>query len=761
MTSAAQCPHSEGFRWSRLASPTNLGVVRFQQAGQQTYRAMMFVVVSMLAGLLVAATMLPAVSAAGAMVSAAANASDNVAVDFLAPPQAQRSEVKLANGETLAYFFDENRVYVPLNEISPTMRQAQLAIEDHRFYEHGALDLKATLRALVSNISNGTTIQGGSSISQQYVKMVLVSEAAARDDQAGIAKAQERSLTRKVTELRYAMAVEKQLTKDEILERYLNIAYYGNGAYGVEAAAQHFYDVSAKDLNLEQSAMLAGLVQNPVATNPAQYPGIATERRNVVLNRMLELGWAETAAAEEAKNTDWDPAGIRNFRNGCVGTQYPFLCDYVRRSVEKVPGLGATPEERLTALRRGGLTVDTKIDTSVQDAAQRAIDARLDPRDPVISVVAMVEPGTGHILAMAQNRPVMGDNTAAGETYYNHAVGGPTSQNDMGGAEGYQVGSTFKPFVSAAALEQGIGLDKVYDAADGMEFRGQEFSSCAGDYTAGPYEVSNSTNTNGPMNMMRAMAYSVNTYFIQLGRDTGGCNVTRMVEKLGVNLAAPGEWSTYSEFASLPLGAAEVAPLSMAAAYATFAARGQHCEPVILQRVLDDAGREVPVPGANCRQVLSPEIADQMNALLQHVMTGTGSRAVVPGGYAQAGKTGTIDDSQAVWFVGYTPTVATASMIAIDKTHPYWSSSSYARQTPSLKNLRLPYSRYYMEGSGSGDVGQDIYRPAMAAALSDRPATDFVRVDTPDPNAGGRRESRGWRTSDVVIIVVDEYGNQI
>lgn len=709
--------------------------VGIKKAGHQAYRALMFFLVSVMAGLLVAGVALPGVSATGALISAAADASENVPLDFLAPPQAQRSEVKLANGETLAYFFDENRVYVPLDAISPEMKRAQLAIEDHRFYEHGALDIRSTLRALVRNTADDGGTQGGSSVSQQYVKMVLIAEAAARDDREAVHKAQERSLARKVTELRYAMAVEKKLSKDEILERYLNIAYYGDGAYGVEAAAQHFYNLSARELNVEQSAMLAGLVQNPVATNPARRPVAAMERRNVVLNRMLELGWVGPEAVQEAKSVPWDPGRIRPFLNGCVGTRYPFLCDYVKRTIEKLPELGATPAERFSTLKRGGLTIDTKIDAATQDATQNAIDNRLDPRDPVISVVAMVEPGTGHILAMAQSRPVMGTNQAAGETFYNYAVGGPTSKNDMGGAEGYQAGSTFKPYVAAAALEKGIGLDRVYNAANGMDFRGQKFSGCQGQYTAGPYRVGNSTGVNGPMNMMRAMAYSVNTYFIQLGRDTGGCNVTNMLDKLGVELSSPGDWAPFSEYASLPLGAAEVTPLSMAEAYATFAARGVHCKPVILQRVVDANGREIPVPGADCKQVISRDVADRMNALLQHVMTGTGQRAFVSGGWPQAGKTGTTDANQAVWFMGYTPTVATASMIAIDKTHPYWKSSSYYRRKPSLKGTRLPYSRYYMEGSGSGDIGQDIYRPAMAAALKSRPKTGFARVATPDPNA--------------------------
>ncbi|MDO5498855.1 MAG: transglycosylase domain-containing protein [Propionibacteriaceae bacterium] len=707
----------------------------WQNAAQQVWRGLMFVAVCFLAGLLVAGLMLPAVSATGAAVNAASRASENVPLNFLAPAQAQRSEVRLANGETLAYFFDENRVYVPLDQISPVMKQAQIAIEDHRFYEHGALDLRATLRALVRNTADSSGVQGGSSITQQYVKMVQISIASANDDAEGVRKAQERSIARKVQELRYAIAVEKQLSKDEILERYLNIAYYGDGAYGVEAAAQHFYGISAKDLDLQQAAMLAGFVQNPVATNPTRYPMIATERRNIVLNRMVELNWAKPEDAQHAKSVPWDPGQMRPFVNGCVGTRYPFLCDYVKRTIERQPQLGATPAERFTTLRRGGLIIDTKIDERTQDAAQAALDRRLDPRDPVISVVAMIEPGTGQILAMAQSRPVMGDNLAAGETYYNYAVGGPTAKDDMGGAEGYQAGSTFKAFTAAAALEKGLGLGRTYNAAERMNFRGQTFQSCAGPFRAGNYPVANSTGTNGTMNMMRAMAYSVNTYFIQLERDAGICNTTRMTEKLGVKLASPGTFNDYSWYPSFTLGAAEVSPLSMAEAYATFAARGMHCDPVILQRIVNRDGQEFPVPDANCQQVIEPRVADQMNALMQNVMTGTGSRAIVPGGYPQAGKTGTIDANQAVWFMGYTPTVATASMIAIDKTHPYWTSRSYWRSRPTLKGIRLPYSGYWMEGSGSGDVGQDIYRPAMTAALRGKPRTGFVRVATPSSRA--------------------------
>ena len=722
------------------------------QAGTTVYRALMFVVVSIFAGVLVAGLFIPFAGMAGAATKAVSSGMEHIPAELETPPQSERSRVLLANGEVLATFWEENRVYVPLAEMNPNMAKAQIAIEDHRFYEHGALDVRATLRALVRNTSGSGGTQGGSSLTQQYVKMVQIESAKVSGDDAGIKKAQERTVSRKIQELRFAIALEKRLTKDEILERYLNIAYYGDGAYGVQSAAHHYFNTSAKDLTLDQAALLAGLVQNPTATDPVRNTVIALDRRNVVLNRMAELQVITPEEANEAKKVGWDPGKVQRFPNGCVGTRYPFLCDYVKRSLEKMPALGNTPEERLNTLKRGGLTIETEIDPRTQDAAQASIDKVLDPKDPVISTMTMIQPGTGLILAMAQNRPVMGDNGAAGETYYNYAVGGALSDNDMGGAEGYQAGSTFKPFAAAAALELGMSPSKSYNAAASMEFGGQRFKTCSGrERLHGDWTVKNSTGVNGQMDMYRAMAYSVNTYFVQLIRDAGGCETTKMAQKMGVKLGSKGD--IVEEFNAKPsfvLGSAEITPLSLTEAYATFAARGKHCEPIVLKRIVDKDGREIAVPDANCRQVMEPEVADGMNSILQNVMSGTGRPATIPGGYPQAGKTGTIDANQAVWFTGYTPEVAGVAMIAIDKTHPFWDN----RSRPTLKGLRLPASRYYMSGSGGGDAGQDIYRPSMSAALQGKPKTKFTEISSkvrdgkqvPIPSVSGMSPERAKAT---------------
>ena len=243
-----------------------------KRAGSLAYSLVMFVVVSILAGVLVAGLFIPFAGMAGVTSNAAAAELKSLPAELATPAPATRSKVLMANGKTLAYFYDENRIPVKLKSIAPIMRQAQIAIEDHRFYEHGALDFKGTMRALVRNSAGDGITQGGSSITQQYVKMVQIEECQAKGDSQCVKDAQAPTMQRKIRELRYAIAMEKKFTKDEILERYLNIAYYGAGAYGVEAAARHYFSTKASKLTLAQAAMLAGLVQNPDANNPSATP---------------------------------------------------------------------------------------------------------------------------------------------------------------------------------------------------------------------------------------------------------------------------------------------------------------------------------------------------------------------------------------------------------------------------------------------------------------------------------------------------------
>jgi membrane peptidoglycan carboxypeptidase len=685
----------------------------------------MFVVVSVLAGLLVAGLAVPAAALVGTSTKYVAQGIESLPTELTIQPASDKTLILMSNGETLAQLYDENRTVVTLDQIAPIMRTAQVAIEDTRFYQHGALDFKGTLRALVRT-GSGTDVQGGSTLTQQYVKQVRIEAAQAAGDQAGVLAAQEQTLQRKVLELRYAIALEAKYSKDEILNRYLNIAYYGDGTYGVEAAARHYFGVAAKDLSLAQAAMLAGLTQNPVATDPVNHPLAAIDRRDVVINRMLELGLITPAEATTAKATPFDPSKVVPSQTGCVGTKYPFMCDYVVRTLLLNPALGATADDRRNTIYRGGLVIKTQIDPVAMNAAQQAVSSKVSPTDPVISTMVEVQPGTGLILAMAQSRPVMGTNADLGQTFYNYAVSA-----SMGGAEGYQAGSTFKAFTIAAALDGGIPVDKKLPGTSPIQFQNKVFRTCdaAGNTTSFKftqnYKLPNETGSFGVIDMRVGAAKSVNTYFVGLEQVAGICQSARMAELAGVQLSSGGSMvQQYSYIPSFTLGVAEVTPLSMAVGYATMAARGVHCDPIIVSSIASRAGQAIATQSANCKQAIRPEVADGVNYVLQYVMQpgGTGAGVRIPGNRPQAGKTGTIEGRAAVWFTGYTPNVAGVAMVAVDKAprfQAYW-----AGKPNHLMGLRLP-GGWYLNGTGSGDAG-DIWTPAMTSATAGLPALGFT-----------------------------------
>lgn len=685
--------------------------------GKRLYSLVMFFVVAVLGGLLAAGMLIPMAGMAAETGKGAAESLAVLPTELETPPQAERSRLLNSDGTILAYFYDENRIYEELDNIAPIMQQAQIAIEDHRFYEHGAIDLQGTLRALVSTTQGNT--QGGSSLTQQYVRLVQVEAASAKNDQLAVARATENTLARKIRELRFAIAMEKKFSKDEILERYLNIAYYGDGAYGVEAAARHYFGTSAKKLTLPQAAMLAGLVRNPVATNPVAHPLVAIERRNNVLDRMAELGVVTAEEAADAKAEPFDKSKVRESRLGCANSRYPFICDYAYRTLLQTKSLGATPEERKDLVYRGGLTIQTQIDPKAQTKAEKTIHAYLDPRDPVVSVMVMMEPGTGLIVAMAQNRTKMG--TKRGETFFNYAV-----KNSMGGSDGYQGGSTFKAFVAAAALERGMGAYGTINARAHMNFKGKVFRSCSGNITVrDDWNVDNAS-PSGRMNLFQGTKNSVNTYFVQLEQAVGLCAVTKMAKRLGLEISMPGRdlVEEYNEIPSFTLGAVEVTPLSMIEAYGTFAARGIHCEPIILKSIKTKDGTSLPVPSAGCKRVLSEEVADAVNKIFQGPFNGgTATLAKVPG-YEMAGKTGTVPRNKAIWTVGYTPELVGAGMISYDnhkQFRKFWRSKS-----SFLRYARMPYSGRFLTGASGSEAGARIFKPAFAAALKGRPNTRFV-----------------------------------
>ncbi|MEO6470319.1 MAG: transglycosylase domain-containing protein [Aeromicrobium sp.] len=608
---------------------------------------------SSLAGVMVAALLIPATTFVAVTANNLSQEAISLPLELRQTPNPQTTRLLASNGDLLAYFYKENRQDVPLSQISTNMQNALLSIEDNRFYQHGALDLKGTLRALVNNASAGQT-QGGSSITQQLVKLTLVQQATTKEQ---IRAATEKSTSRKIRELKYAISYEKAHTKKEILERYLNIAYFGDGAYGISAAAYHYFSVSPDKLSVQQAATVAGLVKNPVEFDPRIYPERALQRRNTVLAVMAKLGKISDAEAEKLMASPLD-LKITKYPNGCVTSVGAFSCDYIRRFLLADPDLGATVQDRQQKLESGGLTIKSNIDVRMQKAVNSAVKATVAPRDNAIGALAMVEPGTGKVRGLAQSRP-MGRDKKKGQSFINFTV--PTKYGDSGG---FQAGSTFKFFTVAAALKKAIDVSKTYSSPRHLVMPSGTYFDCDGGGT-GPWDVNNSTKS-GTMNMYTGTRLSVNTYFAQLERDTGLCEVVKEAESMGIKVRFDPVKHVSDQVPSFTLGVVSVSPLDMAAAYATAASGGMYCKPLPVASIEDESGKVIKKYDPECTRIMDPEDAAQINDILRGVQQ--------PGGFGyangtalripSAAKTGTTSDNQSVWYVGYTPELVTASMIA-------------------------------------------------------------------------------------------------
>ncbi|WP_192809965.1 transglycosylase domain-containing protein [Actinomadura rudentiformis] len=659
---------------------------------------------ALLAGVLVALMILPTACTVGVGARDTSTWFQSEPYDLNTSGVPLRSKILAADGSTIATFFYQNRVDVPLNKIAPVVRRAVLAIEDSRFYEHGALDSKGTLRALANNLGSGEVTQGGSGITQQYVKNLLLAQAESRE-QAQAAK--EISAVRKVRELRYAVALERKFSKDEIFRRYLNIAYYGDGAYGIEAAARHYYNKPASRLNLNEAATLAGVIRYPYAYDPTRYPGRAKERRNIVLQRMADLGWLDrrTAAATAAQDLNLNP---HDTPNGCVTSKAPFFCDYVQREILTNPVFGATPKARERLLKRGGLTIHTTLDWRTQKAAQRAVDSHVPRKNSArkAAAEALVEPGTGEIKGMVVDRQ-LGSDKVRGKTWINFAA-----DASHGSSIGMQAGSTFKAFTLAAALEDDMPFGTRLMAP--RRFTPTGYRNCKGQRIGDPSaSLRNSADGEGgrTFSLTTGTQHSVNTFFLALQREVGLCDTVKMAERLGMRQASG---KPMEQFASFTLGFNTVSPLRLAAAYAAFGARGKYCSPIAIKRITDAAGKPVKVPGAGCKQVMDKGVADAVNYVLRGVLTKGTARGMGIGRPA-AGKTGTVDNFSAAWFAGYTPDLASAVWVG-DPRGGY----------------RYPMTSLCMDGTCYGSVfgatiPAPIWQDSMAGALAGRDATSFHR----------------------------------
>jgi membrane peptidoglycan carboxypeptidase len=660
------------------------------------------VALSALMGVLVAGLVIPFAGALGMGTKAVSKSMKNFPIEISAEPLAQRSRVLDVQGNLIATFDDQNRVNVPLSEIAPVMRQAVVAIEDSRFYEHGALDVKGTLRAFITNQANKGVTQGGSSITQQLAKMTQLNQAKTNKEREA---ATADTYKRKLQELRLAVAFEKNYSKDWILERYLNIAYFGDGTYGIQSAARHYFSKDASELNVKQAALLAGLVKNPVGYDPTTFPDRALERRNIVLNRMAALG---DIPQSEADQLSAKKLGLKvsPARNGCVGSQAPFFCDYVRRYLLDDPSLGKTVDDRLQLLNSGGLTIRTSLDLRFQKAADRATAAHVKPTDNAIGALAMVEPGSGNVKAISQSRP-MGRSKKKGETFLNYVV-----DSKYGDSNGFQPGSTFKLFVLASALEQGLPTSTRFRSPNTLNIPGNEFQTCDGPYSDPTvWSVHNSTGE-GTFDMYKGTQQSVNTYFAQLEKKTGICKPYHLAQAMGVDLGDP----THEMVPSFTLGVADVSPLEMAGAYATVAARGLHCDNRPVLRILNSEGRVFKTYPKKCQQVMQQNTADTINDILRGVLAPGGFGAGLVLDKPAAGKTGTRSDNKAVWFDGYTPALATASMIA--------GANQDGHQI--TLNGQTVGGSYIATAHGSTTAGP-MWADAMRAIQDLLPDVDFVK----------------------------------
>jgi membrane peptidoglycan carboxypeptidase len=618
-------------------------------------------------------------------------------LNYQAP--AQTTYIYANDGKTLlTTFYEEHRKYTPITEMSENIQHAIVASEDARFYEHNGVDIKGIARAFVANHNSGEVTQGASTLTMQYVRATLRDGALTPSD---VQAATEQTSGRKIREIRLAIALEKQLSKQEILERYLNVAYFGHRAYGIFAASQIFFSKSPKDLTPSEAATLAGLVQAPSAYDPvASNQRAATERRNYVLQRMVDLGYlpvaeAKTASAEPIKLKTTDPP------NDCISiprniNSMGYFCDFFKAWWMSQPAFGDNPAERESKLRRGGYKVVLSIDPRIQAAAQKNVLANIGMNRTFAHGVVIVQPRTGMVKAMGLNRTYSLDQTRNGPSSGNSNGKGsyPNTVSPLNGGGlsdiGYQAGSTFKMFTMLTALNAGLKLTKSYYSPRTYvsQYRADpgERGTCGGRWC--PSNASGAMT--GTQNMWTGFGKSVNTYFVQLEQAVGADNVVKMAESLGLTwhndldrtLAA---YPRSKKWGAFTLGVADTTPLEMATAYAAVAGDGLYCEALPVESITnpdgspatwkDNEGKTVEVAAPRCKQVVPQAVARAATDAARCV-TGYGAATGSCGGWNTAGsvrgmagrpiagKTGTTDQTRAAWFVGFTPELAGASFVA-------------------------------------------------------------------------------------------------
>jgi len=657
------------------------------------------------AGALVAGMMLPFVGGSGLVARNSASLLDALPVELTDQTPNGITTVKAADGTVITNFYENNRTPVTADQISPIMKQAIVDIEDSRFYEHNGLDVQGTLRALATNIAAGGVAEGGSTLTQQLVKQTLLQTADTPEEREA---ADEQTVGRKLREARLALALEETYSKDEILTRYLNIAYFGAGAYGIQAASQRYFSVNAIDLTLPQASVLAGLVQSPTNDDPLAHPEAAQTRRDQVLNRMHQLGHitdqelADTTAQPVATAEGQPPA--RNCVGASVGS---FFCSYLQSYL--VGKLGMTQDQ----IDNGGYTIQTTLRTDIQASGDQAVLETLPMGDSLAGIFTAVEPGTGHVLAMSVNRQYCSD--AANPACESVVLNTVASQGS---------GSTYKLFTAAAALEE--GYSQYYTLTTGNTYTSRIYKN-----GGKPYTVSNAGTYPATLDMVKALYMSSNTYFLGLEDALGSIEApVRMAERMGMHFDQTNQTSADKIIAenrgSFTLGAEATSPLDLTSAYATVAASGTQCDPTPVTAITDRNGTPATLPdgtpintGNSCNPNAVPAgVANTLNQILRKdVEPGnsgqTATRAYVAG-HQIAGKTGTSQSNFSATFVGSTPEY-TASVMVLN-----------------------PKANEDVGGFG-GNKPATIWRAAMAPILEAGPTAEFPPADETVANGNTRQ----------------------
>lgn len=642
----------------------------------------------------------------------------------------QHSTILAADGTEIATFFAENRVPVSFSQIPDYVKHAAIATEDAEFYTHPGVPIKGLVRAVYNNFTGGPR-QGGSGITQQYVKNLLLTYAKT-DSEREIAAGG--TISRKIREAKYAFALEERMTKDEILTGYLNVSNFSNGAYGIGAAAQRYFSKTPAQLTLAESALLVGVIQSPGRLDPIENPEAALERRAHVLNRMLAEGYI--TAAQKA-TADKEPITLKQSTpaNGCIASDYPLYCAWVRETLQKDPAFGETEEARADLLYRGGLTITTAMDPAAQKAALEEARTALDPTSNVAVALAVVQPGTGHVVALATNR---GYGQKKGETELLLPV-----------LNAYQPASTFKVITAATALERGWDPTTYFYAGSTYRPKNDRNYPNEGFRNSGD-------STGGTLDMAGALRQSVNTWFVELEDRIGVRVVAETGVRMGMtSLPLDGDRAITEKDAALTLGSYESSPLQVASVYATIAAHGRACTPVGITKIVGPDGKDLPAPDPACHQAIRPSTADTLAQMLTGVITtGTGTRARLDDNRPAGGKTGTSNDSGAVWFAGMTPQYATAVWMGdprgaarypMDSVYAYGQTWNpvYGGGVPATlwKNVMnrihegLPIKEFAPAG-GASTLGMPIVIPevrGMTAESAARILTDAgFRVDISD-----------------------------